>query len=477
MEQPSTAPHIAIVPSPGMGHLIPFAEFAKRLVHRHTFSVTFVIPNDGSPSKAQTSLLDSLPPSITYVLLPPVSFDDLPAETTRIETIIALTLVRSLPSLRDEMRRMVESTRLVALVADLFGTDTFDVAKEFNVSPFLFIPNTAMCLSLLLHLPTLDEAVSCEYRDLPEPVKLPGCIPLHGRDLPTPVQDRRSDPYKWILHNARRHRMAEGILLNSFEELEPRAIEYLKGEEPGKPPVYPVGPLVNMEQSSKSDGSECLKWLDEQPKCSVLYVSFGSGGTLSYDQMQELALGLEMSEQRFLWVVRTPNDKAADAAYLTAHSQNEPYEFLPEGFLERTKDRGLVLPSWAPQAQVLAHSSTGGFLTHCGWNSTLESMLNGVPLIVWPLFAEQRMNALMLTQDVKVALRPRADAESGLVGRDEVARVVKGLMEGEEGSWVRNRMIELKDAAAKVLGDDGSSTRALSELALKWKAKLVNQLH
>lgn len=474
MEPPSATPHIAIVPTPGMGHLIPLAEFAKRLVRRHSFAVTFVIPNDGSPSKAQRSLLDSLPPSITYAFLPPVSFDDLPADTTRIETIIALTLARSLPSLRDELRSLAESTRLVALVADLFGTDAFDVAKEFDVTPYIFFPSTAMCLSLFFHLPTLDEEVSCEYRDLPGPVKIPGCVPVHGKDLLDPVQDRRNDAYKWVLHHAGRYRLAEGILLNSFEELEPGAIEYLKRKAPGKPPVYPVGPLVNMEQSSKSDGSECLRWLDDQPNGSVLYVSFGSGGTLLYDQIQELALGLEMSEHRFLWVVRTPNDKAANATYFSVDSQNEPFQFFPKGFLERTKGRGLVVPSWAPQAQVLAHSSTGGFLTHCGWNSILESVVNGVPLIVWPLYAEQRMNALMLTQDIKVALRPRADEETGLVRRDEIARVVKGLMEGEEGKRIRNRMKDIKDAAAKVVGEDGSSTRALSELALKWKAKLVN---
>ncbi|KAF8032480.1 hypothetical protein BT93_D1404 [Corymbia citriodora subsp. variegata] len=476
MERPSTTapPHVAIVPTPGMGHLIPLAELAKRLVHRHGFSVTFVVPNDGSPSKAQRSLLDALPPSISYVFLPPVIFDDLPAETTRIETLIALTLARSIGSLRDEVRRLAESTRLVALVADLFGTDAFDVAKEFNVSPYIFFPTTAMCLSLIFHLPKLDEEVSFEYRDMPEPLRIPGCIPIPGTDLLDPVQDRRNDAYKWLLHHAKRYRLAEGILLNSFEELEPRVMEYLKQEEPGKPPVYPVGPLVNMEKSSKSDGSECLKWLDEQPDGSVLYVSFGSGGTLSFDQIQELALGLEKSEHRFLWVVRAPNDKAANATYFSVYSQNEPFEFLPEGFLERTQDRGLVLPSWAPQAQVLAHRSTGGFLTHCGWNSTLESVVNGVPLVVWPLYAEQKMNAIMLTQDVKVALRPRADAATGLVGRDEVARVVKGLMEGEEGKRIRNRTRDLKDAAAKVLGEDGSSTRALSEVAQKWKAKLVN---
>ncbi|KAL3743615.1 hypothetical protein ACJRO7_018826 [Eucalyptus globulus] len=456
MEQLSTTPHIAIVPSPGISHFTAFTEFAKRLVHRHSFSITFVIPNDGSLSKAQQSLLGSLPPSIAHVLLPPVTLDDLPAETTRIETIIALMLARSL---RNEVRRLQKSTRLVALVVDFFGTDAFNMAEEFSVSPFLFFPGAAMCLSLFLHLSTLDEAVSCEYRDLPELVKIPSYIPVHGRDLLEPVHDCHNDTHKWVLHHARRCRLAKGILLNSFEELEPKVIEYLQGEELSKPLVYSVGPLVNIKQSSKSDGSECLKWLDEHPKCSVLYVSFGSGGTLSYDQIQELALGLEMSEHMFLWVMRTPNDIAAEAAYLARDSQNEPFE-------------GLVVSLWVPQAQVLAHSSIGGFLTHCGWNSTLESMLNGVPL-----FAEQRINACMLTQDIKVALRPSADPESGLVGRDVIPKVVKRLMRGEEGKRIRNRMKELEDAAAKVLGEDRSSTRALSELALIWKAKLKNQPH
>ncbi|KAK3434955.1 hypothetical protein EUGRSUZ_D02354 [Eucalyptus grandis] len=424
----STTPHIAIVPSPGISHFTAFAEFAKRLVHRHSFS----------------SLLGSLPPSIAHVLLPPVTLDDLLAETTHIETIIALMLARSLPSLRNEVWRLQKSTRLVALIVDFFGIDAFNVAEEFSVSPFLFFPGAAMCLSLFLHLPTMDEAVSCEYRDLPEPVKIPGCIPVHGRDLLELVHDCHNDAYKWVLHHARRCRLAKGILLNSFEDLEPKVIEYLRKEEPGKSPVYPVGPLVKMEQSSKSNGSDCLKWLDEQPKCSVLYVSFGSGGTLSYDQIQELALRLEMSEHMFLWVMRTPNDIAAEAAYLAGDSQNEPFEFLPKGFLERTRGRGLVVSS-----------SIGGFLTHCGWNSTLESILNGVPLIVLPLFVEQRMNACMLTQDIKVALRPSADPESRL-----------RLMRGEEGKRIRNRMKELEDVAAKVLGEDGSSTRALSELAL-----------
>ncbi|XP_058209543.1 hydroquinone glucosyltransferase-like [Rhododendron vialii] len=468
MEQ---TPHLAILPTQGMGHLIPLAEFAKRLLLTHNFSATFIIPTDpGLLPAAQKSFLDSLPTGINYLLLPAVNLDDLP-DDIRAETRISLTMVRSLPSLRDALKSLVSSFRVVALVVDLFGTDAFDVAVEFNVSPYIFYPSTAMALSLFLYLPKLDESVSCEYRDLPEPVRIPGCIPVHGKDLLDPVQDRKNDAYKWVLHHAKRYGLAEGIMVNSFKELEGGAIKSLQEEEPGKPPVYPIGPLVRM--SGADDGSESLRWLDDQPRGSVLFVSFGSGGTLSYDQLNELALGLEMSDQRFLWVVRSPNDKAANASYFSVNSQNDPFAFLPNGFLDRTKGFGLVVPSWAPQDQILSHSSTGGFLTHCGWNSTLESVVNGVPLIAWPLHAEQKMNAVMLIEDLKVALRPKA-GENGIIGGAEIAKAVKGLIEGEEGKQIRNRMRGLKDAAAKVLGEDGDSTKSLAELAQKWKTKIIN---
>ncbi|KAL4363154.1 hypothetical protein GQ457_04G030750 [Hibiscus cannabinus] len=459
-------PHIAILPSPGMGHLIPLVEFAKRFVHQHNFTVTFVIPTGDSPTKAQKSALDSLPSSIDYVFLPPVDLSDLPRDA-KIETVISSTVARSLSFLRDTLKSLVAKTKLVGLVVDLFGTDAFDVAREFNLLPYIFFPSTAMTLSLFLHLQKLDPMVSCEYKDLPE-VRIPGCIPINGNELLDPVQDRKNDAYKWVFHHAKRYRLAEGIMVNSFVDLEGGALKALQEKEPGKPPVYPVGPLVNVDPSNKADASDCLKWLDDQPHGSVLYVSFGSGGTLSSDQLNELATGLEMSEQRFLWVVRSPNDKVANATFFSAESQKDPFDFLPKGFLERTKGRGLVVPSWAPQSQVLSHGSTGGFLTHCGWNSILESVVFGVPLIAWPLYAEQKMNAAMLTQDIKVALRPKPD-DNGLIYRDEIAKTVKGLMEGEEGKGVRNRMKDLKEAAAKTLSENGSSTKALSEVATKWR--------
>ncbi|XP_065860242.1 hydroquinone glucosyltransferase [Euphorbia lathyris] len=465
-QQPSST-HIAILPSPGMGHLIPLVELAKRLVHKHNLSITFIIPTNCPPSDAQKSVLQSLPGKITSTFLAPVDLSDIPDDAD-IETIISLTVARSLSPLRNMLKSL---KNVVALVVDLFGTDAFDIAREFNILPYIFFPSTAMALSLFLYLPKLDESVSCEYREVEEPIKIPGCIPIHGKDLLDPVQNRKSDAYKWVLHHSKRYKLAEGIMANSFMELEGGAIKAIQNNEPGnpnrKPEVYPVGPLVNMDRAEGE--SECLKWLDQQPLGSVLYVSFGSGGTLLHDQINELALGLEMSDQRFLWVVKSPSDGIANAAFFSVESRKDPLDFLPKGFVDRTKGRGLVVPSWAPQAQVLSHGSTGGFLTHCGWNSTLESVVNGVPLIAWPLYAEQKMNAVMLTDDIKIALRPKREGEKGIIGREEIANVVRTLMEGEDGKRVRNKIKDLKDAAGYVLSEKGSSTKAISDLVHKWQ--------
>lgn len=265
--------------------------------------------------------------------------------------------------------------------------------------------------------------------------------------------------------------MADGILINTFKELEPSAIEALEAKQEGRPTIRAVGPLVQIE--SKSVPSECLDWLDDQPSSSVVFISFGSGGTLSHDQIIELAFGLEMSEQRFLWVLRCPNDMSANATYFSIQNSGDPLAYLPQGFLEKTKGRGLVVPMWAPQAQILAHESTGVFLSHCGWNSTLESVVNGVPLIAWPLYAEQKMNSVMLHEEARAALMIKV-GENGLVGRIEVANVVKALIEGEEGKEVRSRVKDLMEAAAKDLSDDGSSTKALVEFANKWTGMVAN---
>lgn len=448
-----------------MGHIIPLVECAKKLV-QYEFSVTIIIPTSEDPTpKAQSTLLEKLPESIQYTLLPPVTLPENISSGGRIFFTVAL----SLPFLRDTLESLSKTTNLVSLVVDPFGIVAFELASEFNISKTLFFTASAMMLLLCFHLPKLDETIKCEYRDLPEPIKLPGCVPVHGSNLVESLQDRTHIEYEGFLESVKLFNNADAILLNSFVDLEEGAIKALQEEEPTRPPVYPIGPLIQGGSSELGlQRSDCLKWLDEKPLGSVLFVSFGSGGTLSCHQFNELALGLEMSGQCFLWVIRSPNDESTDDAFFGSSDQNDPLSFLPEEFLERTKEQGLVVPFWAPQSEVLAHESTGGFITHCGWNSILESVFSGVSMIAWPLYAEQKMNAVMLTEGLKAGLKLKG-GENGVVGREEIARVVKNLMEGQEGKRVRQKVRGLKDAAKKVLAEDGSSIRSLHDLELKWK--------
>uniref|UniRef100_A0A0C9S6H7 TSA: Wollemia nobilis Ref_Wollemi_Transcript_14841_1648 transcribed RNA sequence n=1 Tax=Wollemia nobilis TaxID=56998 RepID=A0A0C9S6H7_9CONI len=189
----------------------------------------------------------------------------------------------------------------------------------------------------------------------------------------------------------------------------------------------------------------CLHWLDEQPPRCVLYVSFGSIAVKSQQQMHELALGLEACGYPFLWVLRS------DIA------QGRSMD-LPEGFMERTKGRALIV-SWTPQLKVLSHHSVGGFLTHSGWNSTLEAICTGVPIIGWPCFFDQFINCRFARDVWKIGLDfDGVDAdESKLVTKEEVENTVRNLMDGSLGKELRQNVLKLKEAAAVAVKPGGSS--------------------
>nr|UXB92764.1 glycosyltransferase [Helleborus thibetanus] len=451
-------PHMIMHPSPGMGHLIPLTEFAKRLVTLHDFTVTVVVPTDNKTStEAMKKFLTALPKGIDHIFLDPVNFDDLP-KNIREETMLSLLMDRSLPSLREAFEKITSANRVVALVVDMFGTGTYELSREFKVPPYMFFPSTSMVLTLILHMEELHEKYGqTEFRDIPEPIALPGCVPFKGVDIFNPAMDKTSDAYTWIVEASKFYSSADGILLNTYDSLESETLQALKSR--GKPPIYPIGPLVQLETKWAADDSGCVDFLNAQPPNSVLFISFGSVGVLTHNQIIELAQGLELSGTRFIWVLRVPSD---------VPNAKDPLEYLPNGFLERTKGVGLVVPSWAPQVQILGHGSTGGFVTHCGWNSTLEGVMNGLPLIGWPLYAEQKLNAVMISERLKIALRVKAN-ENGIVDREEVARVIKALMKGEEGKRIKDKVNELRTAGTQLLNEDGTSTKALSEVANMWK--------
>ncbi|XP_020083844.1 hydroquinone glucosyltransferase-like [Ananas comosus] len=462
-------PHVVLLPTPGMGHVIPLADFAVRLATTHGFSATLLtFSNFDSP--AQAAFLTSLPSdSVSSVSLPFISLSDLPPDSP-IEVHLCALLARCLPLLRDAFLSFQNPA--AAFVCDLFGSETLSLARELGVPGYIFFPSNLTMLTLALHLPRLDETTDVDIEDLPDPVRLPGCVAVRGTDFPDPFRKKSHPAYASFIRIMSKYSDAAGILVNSFEDMEPEVLKAIREEEQaeaGRPPVHLVGPMVR-SGSDEADESGCLEWLDRQPADSVLFVSFGSGGSLSTEQMQEMALGLEASGQRFLWVIRCPNDREKNAAFFTSGNKDDPSNYLPEGFLERTKDVGRVVPSWAPQVSVLAHPATGGFFSHCGWNSTLESTVHGVPMIAHPLYAEQRLNAVLLAEAVGIAIRPRAREPYGVVGREEIAAAAKELMQGEKGKALHRRTEELQEAASRALMPPaGSSYKALHGVARKWK--------
>nr|POE81801.1 udp-glycosyltransferase 88a1 [Quercus suber] len=268
-----------------------------------------------------------------------------------------------------------------------------------------------------------------------------------------------------------------GIIANTFESLEPKAIqavsEGLCVPDGPTPPIYCIGPLIaknNERNGTQNEGEavpECLSWLDTQPSQSVVFLCFGSLGLFSIEQLKEIALGLEKSDQRFLWVVRNPPSEKHGLA-VSAQLDLDLDSLLPEGFLDRTKERGLVVNSWAPQLAVLNHGSVGGFVTHCGWNSVLEAVCAAVPMVAWPLYAEQRFNRVVLVEDLKIALS-MDESEDGFVSATEVEKRVRELMDSESGNSIRERTLAMKDGAKAALSEGGSSSVALTKLVESWK--------
>ncbi|VAI01883.1 unnamed protein product [Triticum turgidum subsp. durum] len=415
---PSAArPHVVLLASPGAGHLIPLAELARRLVEHHGFAATIVTFSGLSDSEALPS---GIPTSVSTVALPAVKIDDLPADALRGSVLVEL-IHRSLPSLSTFLRSIGSTTPLAALVPDFLCSAALPLAVELGVPCYVFIPSSLTMIYLMRRVVELhDDAAPGEYRDLPEPLEIPGGLSLRRADLPVPYRDCNGPAYAQLLRGGRRYRRADGFLTNTFYEMEPAmAEEFRQAAEQGAfPPAFPVGPFV-----------------------------------------------------RFLWVVRMPSLDGRTCAF-GARDDDDPLAWLPEGFLERTRGRGLAVPAWAPQVRVLSHPATAIFVSHCGWNSALESAASGVPMVAWPLYAEQRMNAALLEGTLGVALRPRAREDGGVVAREEVAAAVNELMEGESGRAVRRRAEDLQRAAARAWSPDGSSRRALEDVAAKWKAAL-----
>lgn len=198
----------------------------------------------------------------------------------------------------------------------------------------------------------------------------------------------------------------------------------------------------------KPDAEAPIKWLSSKDTNSVVYVSFGSLANLGPDQMAELAYGLEDSKENFLWVVRE-----------TEQSK------LPSDFITKVEGQGLVV-SWCPQLDVLAHEAVGSFMTHCGWNSTLEALSLGVPMLVMPQWTDQTTNAKYIVDVWKTGVRVKAhDKESFM--REDVAKCVNDVMRGAKGEELKENAIKWKELAVEAMSEGGSSDKNIDDFISK----------
>lgn len=284
-----------------------------------------------------------------------------------------------------------------------------------------------------------------------------GMPQMRLKDMPSFVRSTNPDDIafnRW-LEEAQDNLKTDGIIFNCFEAFESEVLSQLSSLFPNK--IYNVGPLVslhsqmtlspktatetvhnNTRPSLWKENTECLTWLDKQKPNSVVYVNFGSIAVMTENDLKEFAWGLANSGYPFLWIARSD--------VVMGRSANFPQEFL-----EKTKDRGMIV-SWCPQDKVLKHPSIGVFLTHSGWNSTLESICGGVPMICWPFFAEQQVNCRYACTSWGVGL------EIGMkVTREEVEAHVREMMEGENGIKMRHNALDWKKKSEEAVVTGGSA--------------------
>ncbi|KAJ1702321.1 hypothetical protein LUZ63_002100 [Rhynchospora breviuscula] len=222
--------------------------------------------------------------------------------------------------------------------------------------------------------------------------------------------------------------------------------------------LFAIGPL-NPTVITETTGPRhrCLDWLDKQPPGSVLYISFGSNSSISDEQIEQLAIGLLNSDQRFVWVLRE-----ADRGDLIAEGEKDWQNKLPPGFIEKIEGKGIIIGDWAPQLEILAHQATAAFMSHCGWNSCIESISMGVPMLAWPMHSDQPWNAVLISSYLKVGVivrdwSPRKEVLLAV----EIEKAVKEVMVHDKGEEIKRRARELKEAVRRAVGDGGSSNTEL----------------
>ncbi|KAH7840146.1 hypothetical protein Vadar_013214 [Vaccinium darrowii] len=454
-------PHVLIIPYPAQGHVNPMLKLAELLCHGG-IHVTFIVTDyiHGRLLRHSTIVQSHLASYSGFrfeIISDGLPKDD-PRSGDKVGELFRSFRVTAKPLLRELLRsdpvRDSDSgrKRISCIIADGAMSIATDVGEEIGI-PVIFFRTTSACYFWAFFCgPKLIESGEIPFQgnDMDVPIKsIPGTDGfLRRRDLPSyyRVSDVADQNLQAIMSETLQTTRARGMIINTFDELEGPILAEARLQ---CPQIYTVGPLhahLKVRLTSKvtsnslwEEDMTCMTWLDVQPAKSVIYVSFGSITMMTNDQVMEFWHGLVNSGKRFLWVIRPDSVIGKDWE-----------KHLSTEILKGTKERGCIV-GWAPQEEVLVHKSIGGFLTHSGWNSTLESIVAGVPMICWPYFGDQQINSRFVGEVWKLGLDMKDTCD-----RVIIEKTVRDLMDGK-GEEFQESSDQMAKLAKKAITEGGSS--------------------
>ncbi|GFP90402.1 UDP-glycosyltransferase 83a1 [Phtheirospermum japonicum] len=443
MEKPH--PHVMMVPLPVQGHVIPLLELAQCLA-KHGIRITFVntdIIHDRIINSLSGEEKDAIDNRIRLVSVS----DELKPGERSIPGKLTEMVYKMMPRKIEELIREIdfaegEDGKISCVVYDQGLGGVCEIAKKLGVGTAAFSPAAAALVVLSFNIPKLIEDGIVDHQGTPLKHQIIQFAPTMPMISPSDFVWNRlqilaveKQMFNIMTQNNEPTLSADRLICNSTHDLEPGAFALA-------PQIIPIGPLLASNRLGHSSGHfwphdpSCLKWLDHHPPGSVIYIAFGSSTIFNKPQFQELALGLENSNRPFLWVVRPENRELLDQVSLT---------------------RGRVI-SWAPQQKVLSHASIACFVSHCGWNSTVESVSNGIPIMCWPYFADQFINQSYICDVWKVGLKFEKD-NNGIVTCDEITRKINQLL--DEDGMFKERALYFKGLISSGAREGGDSYKNL----------------
>ncbi|KAL9272767.1 7-deoxyloganetic acid glucosyltransferase-like protein [Drosera capensis] len=461
----SSAPHVLLFPCPIQGHIIPFLKLTE-LLCLAGFNTTFVTTKqmcarliEHSDLKTRFKPYPGFRIEAVYDGLEPTD----PIRSMSIENQI--DLFRSLNSITKPLfKQMLASEALTSgdrspltcIIADGFLEFVTDVAEDFKVPLINFhVLNVATIWSMLCFPDLLDAGLIPFQGDMDERID---CLQGFNGVLRIKDMSQHDEMSPIYVAAILRSQSSLASIFNSFEDLEGSFLSLIRSK---CKVTYAVGPLhthLNSRLSSKStapssgsiymEDRSCIPWLDSRPARSTIYVSFGSLTVLKKEEFLELWHGLAQSGQGFLWVMRAG----------LVEEESSWGDQLPPELMEKVEGRGYIV-RWAPQEEVLAHPATGSFLTQGGWNSILETIVAGVPMICWPHFAEQFLNSRCVSELYKFGVY----LKDYPCERNAIARVINEVMEQRQGELMATAKLMAK-LSKKAVMEGGSSYNDLNHL-------------